>query len=77
MVPRLWSEREYKGGVIMLPGNNDISNLSMVERQEQLDIAKKSVCNMVDVAKRAFMDNYSLEKLVLLEYPPRADSVQL
>ena len=35
------------------------------------------VRNMVQVGKRALENNSSLDKLVIVEYPPRADSVHL
>ena len=42
---------------------------------EQYTMAGQSARNMVGVAERALRDNSTLEKLVMVEYPPRADSV--
>ena len=76
MVPRLLSQRHFKGGIILSPGN-DISNLAALDRNEQYTMAAQSARNMVGVAERALRDNSTLEKLVMVEYPPRADNVQL
>jgi hypothetical protein len=40
-------------------------------------MAEKSAVNMLKVAERALEENPPLEKLVLMEYPPRADSEHL
>ena len=76
MVPKILSERPYKGGVILCPGK-DISNLSRMDKADQYSMAKKSALTMLAVAENALMENSTLEKLVLMEYPPRADSAQL
>ena len=76
MVPRLLSQRPFKGGIILAPGN-DISNLANSGRAEQYSMAEQSALIMVKVAERALENNSTLEKLVLVEYPPRADSVHL
>ena len=73
MVPRLLSQRPFKGGIILAPGN-DISNLANFSEAEQYS---QSALNMVKVAERALENNSTLEKIVLVEYPPRADSVHL
>ena len=76
MVPRLLSQRPFKGGIKLAPGN-DISNLAPLDRNEQYTMAAQSARNIVGVAERALKDNSTLEKLVMVEYPPRADNVQL
>ena len=60
----------------MCPGN-DISNLTKLDKAEQNRMAEKSAVNMLKVAERALEENPTLEKLVLMEYPPRADSEHL
>ena len=76
MVPRLLSQRPFKGGIILAPGN-DISNLVNFSEAEQYSMAEQSALNMVKVAERALENNSTLEKIVLIEYPPRADNVDL
>ena len=76
MVPKLLSERLYNGGIILCPGN-DISNISHMDKADQYSMAKKSALTMVGVAERALRENPTLKKLVLMEYPPRADNAQL
>ena len=76
MIPKLMKERSYKGGVILCPGN-DISNLTTLDKAKQFDLAERSALNMLKVAERALEENSTLEKLVLMEYPPRADSEHL
>ena len=76
MVPKLLSERPYNGGIILCPGN-DISNISHMDKADQYSMAKKSALNMVGVAERALRENPTLKKLVLMEYPHRADNAQL
>ena len=70
------SERPYKDSVILCPGN-DISNLSKMDKAEQYSMAKKSALTMLAVAEKALRENSTLERLVLMEYPPRADNPQL
>ena len=65
MVPRLLSQRPFKGGIILSPGN-DISNLAALDRNEQYTMAAQSARNMVGVAERALRDNSTLEKLVMV-----------
>ena len=48
-----------------------------MDKAEQYSMAKKSALNMLAVAETALRENSTLEKLVLMEYPPRADSKQL
>ena len=76
MTPKLTKERSYTGGVILSP-SNDISNLAKLDKAKQYSMAEKSAVNMLKVAERALEENPPLEKLVLMEYPPRADSEHL
>ena len=76
IVPQLMKVRPYTGGVILCPGN-DISNLTALDKAKHYDMAEKSALNMLKVAERALEENSTLEKLVLMEYPPRADSEHL
>ena len=76
MLPKLLIERPYTGGIILCPGN-DISNLTKLDKAKQKIMAEKTAINMLKVAERALEENPTLEKLVLMEYPPRADSEPL
>ena len=46
-------------------------------KADQYSMAKKSALNMLALAEKALRENSTLERLVLMEYPPRADSEQL
>ena len=48
-----------------------------MDKAQQFSMAKQSALNMVSVAEKSLEEHTSLEKLVLIEYPPRADSVHL
>ena len=48
-----------------------------MSRAQQFAMAEQSALNMVAVSEKAQSDNTTLEKLVMMEYPPRADSKQL
>ena len=76
IIPKLLTERVNKGGIILCPGN-DISNVASMSRAKQFAMAEQSVLNMVGAAEKALTDNTTLQKLVMMEYPPRADNKQL
>ena len=65
MVPRLLSHWPFKGGIILAPGNN-ISNLAKFNNANQNTMVEQSVRNMVQVGE----NNSTLDKLVMVEYPP-------
>ena len=48
-----------------------------MDKADQYSMAKKSALTMLGVAERALRENPTLKKLVLMEYPPRADNAQL
>ena len=75
-VAELLKVRPYRGAVMMAPCN-DISNLKDLEHEEQYKMAEKSAHNTVAVVRKALETFPSLDKFLLLEYPPRADSNQL
>ena len=76
LIPKVLEERVYKGGIILCPGN-DISNIANMDRARQLAMAEQSALNMVGEVEKALQNNSTLEKMVMMEYPPRADSKQL
>ena len=73
-VPELLRARTYKTAVLMSP-DNDLSNLKSVGREEQYRKAELSVLNTIKVAENALEDFPNLEKVLLLEYLPRADQL--
>ena len=75
-VNELLNARPYKSVVSMSP-DNDISNIKDMSRKEQYEMAEKSALNTIAVAEKALSKFPRLEKFLLLEYLPRADSHQL
>ena len=61
----------------MMAPCNDISNIQDLEWEEQYKMAEKSALNTVAVVEEALKDFPGLERFLLLEYPPRADSERL
>ena len=76
MIPKILSERPFEGGIALCP-SNDISNIAQLSQSQQYVMAEQSANNMVGIAERALRDNSSLMKMVLMEYPTRADSTRL
>ena len=76
IIHRILSERPFEGGIALCP-SNDISNIAQLQQEQQYAMAEKSAKNMVVIAERALRDNSSLMKMVLMEYPTRADSTLL
>ena len=54
-----------------------MTSVTSQSRAQQFAMAEQSALNMVAVAEKALSDNTTLEKLVMMEYPPMADSKQL
>ena len=75
-VKELLKVRPYRGAVMMAPCN-DISNIKDLRWEEQYRMAEKSALNTVAVVEEALQDFPGLERFLLLEYPPRADSQRL
>ena len=75
-VKELLKVRPFRGAVMMAPCN-DISNLKDLGWEEQYKMAEKSALNTVAVVEEALEDFPGLERFLLLEYPPRADSERL
>ena len=75
-VMELLKVRPYRGAVMMAPCN-DITNIKDLGHKEQYEMAEKSANNTVAVVKEALEAFPNLDKFLLLEYPPRADSYQL
>ena len=64
--------REYCNSINIIPIHKYFSKYSLISYSYI-----ESAINMVNVAEKSFREHTTLEKLVLIEYPPRADSVHL
>ena len=60
----------------MTPSNN-IKNLENYDRPRQSELAVKTALDTVSIVQKALVQSSSLEKAVLVELPPRADSRRL
>ena len=60
----------------MTPSNN-IKNLENYDRLRQSELAVKTALDTVSIVQKALVQFSSLEKAVLVELPPRADSGRL
>ena len=69
-------ERSYKSLIVLTPSNN-IKNVETLEKKEQFRLAEKTSVDTVTIVEKALEDNETLEKVVIVELPPRADSEKL
>ena len=76
IIPKILSDRKYEGGIVLCP-TNDITNTKTFPQAQQYTMAERSAKNMVSIAEKALRDNKTLMKIVLMEYPTRADRSQL
>ena len=60
----------------MCPTNN-ISNIAKFPQVQQFNMAEKSAQNMVKIVEKSLEGNKTLMKIVLMEYPTRADSTMM
>ena len=75
-VPELLNERSYKSLIMLTPSNN-IKNIENLGRDEQNKLAIKTSTDTVKIAEHALEQHDSLEKVVVVELPPRDDSTRL
>ena len=75
-VPKLLSERPYKNIIVLTPSNN-IKNIENLEAEEQKKFAFKTAADTVTIVEKAIANSEYLEKAVIVELPPRADSKRL
>ena len=73
-LPELLAVRPYKGVVMPLPAN-DLTNIKDLSRKDQFLKAEKSSLNVLAVAEKALRDFPTLKTVLLLEHPPRDDSL--
>ena len=75
-IPKLLSERAF-GSLIVLTPSNNIKNIEHLDWEEQNKLAMKTLIDTVKVIENALQQHDSLEKAVIVELPPRADSTRL
>ena len=63
----------YKSLIVLTPSNN-IKNVETLEKKEQFRLPEKTSVDTVTIVEKALEDNETLEKVVIVELPPRADS---
>ena len=75
-IPELLSERAF-GSLIVLTPSNNIKNIEHMDWEEQNKLSIKTSIDTVEVIEKALLQHDSLEKVVLVKLPPRADSTRL
>ena len=75
-VPALLNERPYNSLIVLTPSNN-IKNIENFDNHEQNELAVKTALDTVSIVEKALEDSPSLEKIMIVELPPRADSTRL
>ena len=75
-VPELLNERSY-GSLIVLTPSNNITNIENLDREEQNRLAIKTSTDTVTIIEQALEQHDSLEKVVVVELPPRDDKKRL
>ena len=75
-VPELLNERSYESLIVLTPSNN-IKNVENLGWEDQNRLAIKTSTDTVSIVEKALEQNNSLKKAVIVELPPRADSMRL
>ena len=75
-VPKLLSERNYDYMITLTPSNN-ITNLEGMEYNDQFKMAEETALETLAIVEKALEDSETLKSAVIMELPPRADSVKL
>ena len=75
-LPELLRQRPYKNAIVLTPSNN-IKNIKDMPKEEQDLLAVQTSLETLAIVEKAIHDFPSLEKAVLVELPPRADSERL
>ena len=75
-VPELLAQREYTNLIIQAPCN-DITNLRNIEDEDEKNaLAEQSAFNTLATAEMALKDFPTLERVLVLEQPPRVDGLE-
>ena len=75
-LPELLNERSYNSVIVLTPSNN-ITNIQEIPNEEQNQMAVHTSLETLAVVEKALKDLPNLEKAVIVELPPRADSRRL
>ena len=75
-MPKLLDERPYKGIIVLTPSNN-ITNSDKMPSDEQNQMALQTPLETLAIVEKALKDYPTVEKAVIVELPPRADSSRL
>ena len=75
-VPALLAERPYGSMIVLTPSNN-IKNVEKLDKKRQSQLAVQTALDTVTIVEKALAGSSSLEKAVIVELPPRADSWRL
>ena len=75
-VPELLNERSYESLIVLTPSNN-IKNVENLDWEVQNRLAIKTSTDTVSIVEKALEQNNTLKKAVVVELPPRADSMRL
>ena len=75
-IPALLKERPYKSMIVLTPSNN-IKNIESLDRHEQNELAVQTALETVAIVEKALKETPTLEKVIIVETPPRADSERL
>ena len=75
-IPALLKERPYNSLIALTPSNN-IKNIENLDNQEQNELAVQTALDTVSIVEKALDDTPTLKKVIIVELPPRADSVRL
>ena len=75
-VPELLKERSFESIIVLTPSNN-ITNIDQLDWEDQNKLAIKTSTDTVRIVEKALEQHNSLEKAVVVELPPRADSIRL
>ena len=62
--------------IVLTPSNN-IKNIENLDKQEQNELAVQTALDTVSIVEKALEETPTLEKVILVELPPRADSLRL
>ena len=75
-LPALLAKQPCKSIIVLTPSNN-IKNLEKLDSYEQSELAIQTALDTVASVEKALAESPGLEKAVIVELPPRADSWRL
>ena len=75
-LPALLAKQPCKSVIVLTPSNN-IKNTEKLDSHEQSELAVQTALDTVAIVEKALAESPRLEKAVIVELPPRADSWRL